>query len=97
MSTLRWEVHAIASVTALACALPGVYLVLRRLALLSDAIGHSILLGIVVAFLYVRDLSSPLLLVGAALAGLATVSLVELLHRETRPGRTAHTLESLRR
>jgi manganese/zinc/iron transport system permease protein len=72
---------AIAAVTAVACALLGVFLVLRRLALLSDAIAHSMLLGIVVAFTFARDLSSPLLIVGAAATGLMTVSLVELLQR----------------
>lgn len=68
-------------VTAVACALPGVFLVLRRLALLSDAVGHAMLLGIVLAFVVTESLTSPLLIAGAALTGLATVSLVELLHR----------------
>jgi manganese/zinc/iron transport system permease protein len=67
-------------VVAAACALPGVFLVLRRMALMSDAISHSILVGIVLAFLLTHNLNSPLLIVGAALTGLATVWLVELLH-----------------
>jgi manganese/zinc/iron transport system permease protein len=75
------ETLLIVVVAAMACALPGVFLVLRRQALLSDAIGHAILLGIVLAFLLVPDLNSPVLIVGAALSGLATVGLVELLHR----------------
>jgi manganese/zinc/iron transport system permease protein len=66
---------------AVACALLGVFLVLRRMALMSDAISHASLLGIVVVFFLVRDLSSPLLVVGAALTGVLMVSLVELLHR----------------
>ena len=37
---------------ALACALPGVFLILRRMALAGDAISHSVLPGIVVAFLF---------------------------------------------
>jgi manganese/zinc/iron transport system permease protein len=84
VTAFRLEVHLVAAVTALACALPGAFLVLRRLALLSDAIGHAVLLGIVLAFLYTRSLASPLLLAGAALSGLLTVSLVELLHRTGR-------------
>jgi manganese/zinc/iron transport system permease protein len=75
------EIQVLASVVAAACALPGVFLVLRRLALISDAISHAILLGIVLAFFVVEDLTSPLLIVGAALTGLATVMLVELLQR----------------
>src|SRR5207253_9954992 len=70
--------------TAAACAVPGVFLVLRRMAILSDAISHVLLLGIVVAFLAVGDLRSPLLLVGAATAGLASVVLVEALQRTRR-------------
>ena len=37
-------------VTAIACSLIGVFLVLRRLSMLADAISHSILLGIVIAY-----------------------------------------------
>src|SRR5262245_49075536 len=64
-----------------ACAVPGVFLVLRRMALVSDAIGHTLLLGIVLAYFITRELDSPWLLVGAALTGLVTVALVELLQR----------------
>ena len=52
--------------------------------MLTDAIGHAILFGIVVAFFTIGDLNSPLLIVGAALAGLLTVSLVEMLERTGR-------------
>jgi manganese/zinc/iron transport system permease protein len=75
------ELILVLSVTAVACALPGVFLVLRRMALLSDAIGHVLLLGIVVAFFLTRDLKSPWLVVGATLSGLLTVSLIQLLEK----------------
>ncbi|MBA2669358.1 MAG: metal ABC transporter permease [Gemmatimonadetes bacterium] len=75
------EIQLIAVVVAVACALPGVFLVLRRMALMSDAISHSILLGIVLAFFVVEDLASPLLIAAAAATGVLTVSLVELLNR----------------
>lgn len=81
MTSGQVEIQLIAVVTAVACALPGTFLVLRRLALVSDAISHSILLGIVLGFFAVGNVSSPLLLVGAALVGLATVVLVQLLER----------------
>src|SRR3712207_6752016 len=84
MTDQQIEIQLIAVVTAAACALPGVFLVLRRMAMMSDAISHSILLGIVLAFFVVENLSSPLLVVGAALTGVATVSLVELLQRTGR-------------
>lgn len=70
----------LASVGA-ACAVPGVFLLLRRVALVSDAISHVLLFGIVVAYLLVNDRSSPLLFLGAAASGVLTVALVELLQR----------------
>jgi manganese/zinc/iron transport system permease protein len=75
------EIQLIAVLVAAACALPGTFLVLRRMAMMSDAISHAILLGIVLAFFVTRDLASPLLVAAAALTGLLTVSLVELLGR----------------
>lgn len=89
MTSSQIEIHLIAVVTAAACALPGVFLVLRRMAMMSDAISHSILLGIVLAFFAVENLSSPLLVAGAALTGLATVTLVEVLQRSDRVGEDA--------
>jgi manganese/zinc/iron transport system permease protein len=81
VSPAQLEIQVIAAVTAMGCSVVGVFLVLRRMAMLSDAISHSILLGIVVAFFIVEDTSSPLLVLAAAATGLLTVSLVELLHR----------------
>ena len=78
MSSAQIEIQLIAVVVAVACSLPGVFLVLRRMALVSDAITHAILLGIVLAFFVTADLSSPFLLVGAAAVGVATVFLIEL-------------------
>jgi manganese/zinc/iron transport system permease protein len=70
---------AIAASTALATAILGVFLILRGVALMSDAISHAILPGIVIMFCIVQDLSSPWLIIGAALAGIATVFLTEVL------------------
>jgi manganese/zinc/iron transport system permease protein len=75
------EIQLIAVVTAVACSLVGVFLVLRRLALISDAISHSILLGIVLGFFATGTTTSPLLVVGATAVGVLTVVLVELVHR----------------
>ncbi|NJN19068.1 MAG: metal ABC transporter permease [Oscillochloris sp.] len=75
------EVQLLAAIVAAACALPGVFLVLRRTAMISDAISHTILFGIVIGFLLVNDIESPWLLVGATLTGVLTVWLVELVTR----------------
>ncbi|MCP4573472.1 MAG: metal ABC transporter permease [bacterium] len=84
MSAPQLEILAIAVVTAAGCALVGVFLMLRGLAMLSDAISHAILPGIVIAFFIVGDLSSPWLVVAAALTGVLTVAMVESLHRTRR-------------
>jgi manganese/zinc/iron transport system permease protein len=81
MTVSQVEIQLIAAVVAVACALPGVFLVLRRMAMMSDAISHTVLLGIVVTFFLVGSMESPLLIFGAAAMGLVTVSLVELLNR----------------
>lgn len=75
------EIQLIAAVTAAACAIPGVFLVLRRMALISDAISHSILPGIVIGFFITQDLASPWLIIFAALSGILTVVLVELIQK----------------
>lgn len=81
MSSGQVEIIAIASLTAAACALVGVFLVLRRMSLVSDAITHSVLLGIVLAFFVTQSTTSPLLLLAAAATGVVTVALVELVTR----------------
>ncbi|MCR4336593.1 MAG: metal ABC transporter permease [Candidatus Omnitrophica bacterium] len=73
------EIIILACLTAAACAVVGVFLILRRVALMSDAISHAILLGIVVAFFYTKNLSSPWLLIAAAITGVLTVTLTELI------------------
>ena len=68
MSGPQIDIQLIAAVTAAACALPGVFLVLRRMAMMSDAISHSILLGIVIGFFVVESTTSPFLIFFAAAA-----------------------------
>lgn len=77
MTPHQLDIIILACLTAVACALPGVFLVLRRVSLMSDAISHAILLGIVIAFFFTKSLASPLLLFGAALTGVLTVTLTE--------------------
>ena len=80
MSTTA-ELALVLVVVAAACAVPGVFLVLRRMALVSDAISHVLLFGIILAYFATRDLDSPWLMAGAAATGVLTVALVELLQR----------------
>jgi manganese/zinc/iron transport system permease protein len=74
----------IGALVGIAASLLGAFLVLRRESMLSDAISHSVLIGIVLAYLLTGTLDSPLHVVGAALAGLVTVWLTDLLTRSRR-------------
>lgn len=73
-----------AILTAAACALPGTFLVLRGTSFMSDALGHAILLGIVLSFFVIHQLHHPLMFVGATLTGIATVAIIELLIKSKR-------------
>ncbi|WP_322550954.1 metal ABC transporter permease [Flavobacterium psychraquaticum] len=77
MTNAQFEIQLIASLVAIACAIPGTFLVLRKMAMISDAISHSILPGIVVGFFITQDLNSPLLILLAAITGVLTVVMVE--------------------
>jgi len=74
----------VGSLVAVNCALLGSFLVLRKMALLGDAISHAVLPGIAVAFLLAGSRSPLPMLVGAGALGLVTVFLVELFHRTRR-------------
>ena len=62
-----------ASLTAAACAIVGTFLVLRKMALIGDAISHAVLPGIALAFFLTQSLNSLPMLIGASALGLVTV------------------------
>ncbi len=66
---------------AIACALPGNFLILRRQALIGDAISHVVLPGIVVGFLLSGTVSSWAMMAGAAGAAVVAVALIETIRR----------------
>jgi len=78
--TLFWLV-LLALLTAVVCALPGVFLVLRSMSMMSDAISHAVLPGIVAAYLMVGNRHSPLLMLGAAVSGTVMVLLIEAVRK----------------
>ncbi|XXP77464.1 MAG: metal ABC transporter permease [Lettuce witches'-broom phytoplasma] len=74
----------IAVLTAMAASILGVCLILKRMSMVIDAISHSVLLGIVLTFLIVRDLNSPYLIIGATLIGVFTSYLSDILSRHSK-------------
>jgi manganese/zinc/iron transport system permease protein len=75
------EIILIGSVVAASCSLIGVFLVLRRMSLMSDAISHAILFGIVIMFFLTESTASLPMIIAATLTGVLTVTLVEALFR----------------
>ena len=65
------------------CALLGCYLVLRRMSLLSDAISHSVLPGLAVAFLLTGSVSGWGMVLGAVVLGIGTAFLTQSVTRLT--------------
>lgn len=68
------------ALVASTCGLVGCFLVLRKMAMVGDAISHSVLPGIVIAFLLSGSRDSLFMLLGAAAIGLITVFLIQLFH-----------------
>lgn len=70
------------SLVAICCSILGCFLILRKMAMVSDAISHAVLPGIVIAFMLGGDLGSIWMLVGAGLVGVITSFLIEFFHRQ---------------
>lgn len=62
----------VGSLCAVACALPGCFLVLRRMSMMGDAISHAVLPGLAIAFLITHSRASVSMFIGAAVAGVLT-------------------------
>ncbi|MDB4339170.1 metal ABC transporter permease [bacterium] len=74
-------ITAVAVVCAIACALLGNFLVLRRMSMLGDAITHAVLPGLAVAFLISDSRASLPMFIGAAIVGVLTAFFTEWIRR----------------
>lgn len=96
------KIAATAAVASMSCALPGAWLLLRRQSMMGDALSHTALPGVVIAFLsveaargagWIDRLESPAqhlaLLGGAVLIGILTAVLTELVQNVGRVERGA--------
>ncbi|MDR9390890.1 MAG: metal ABC transporter permease [Trueperaceae bacterium] len=82
--TIALQIVATGALVGVAASLVGTFLLLRGRSLASDAIGHAIVLGIVLVWLATGATSGPLQLLGAATAGVATVWIADALGRTRR-------------
>lgn len=62
----------VGALCAVACALPGCFLVLRRMSMMGDAISHAVLPGLAMAFLITGARASFTMFLGAAIVGVLT-------------------------
>src|SRR5690554_2689665 len=69
---------------ALSCGLLGVFLILRKMAMVGDAISHAVLPGIVIAYLVADSRNAIIMLIGAAAFGLLTTFMIEWFYRRAR-------------
>lgn len=74
----------VGAMVAASCALVGSFLVLRKMALLGDAISHAVLPGIALAFLLTGSRAALPMVIGAGALGVVTVFLVGVLYRSRR-------------
>lgn len=68
----------VGALVASSCSVLGCFLIVRKMTLIGDAISHSVLPGIVLAFLITGSRDSVPMLIGAAVLGLLTVFLIQL-------------------
>ena len=73
-----------ASLFSISCSILGSFLVLRKMAMVGDAISHAVLPGIVIAFLLSGTRDSFQMILGAATLGLITSFLIEFFHNKAR-------------
>lgn len=72
------------SLIAVSCGLLGAFLVLRKMAMVGDAISHAVLPGIVLAYLFSSSRETIPMLIGAAVLGVLTTIIIELFYKQAR-------------
>ena len=80
-TALDTGIVVVAAVSAMASALIGSFLVLRRMSMMGDAISHAVLPGIAVAFLATLSRDTGVIVIGAAVAGVLTAAFTQLIHQ----------------
>lgn len=79
-----WPILLMGFLVAAGCGLVGNYMILRRMALVGDAISHSLLPGIALAFLITNSRALSPLFIGAIISGVLTVVLIEFIYKNSK-------------
>ena len=85
ISLIHWNAQIVVMgiLVCWACGIVGSFIVVRRMALMGDAISHGILPGLALSFIFGNSLGLGSMFLGACLAGLACNFCIELLHTRT--------------
>jgi len=75
-----WTV-VVGALCAVACALPGCFLVLRKMSMMGDAISHAVLPGLAIAFFITGTRTSSAMFIGAAIVGILTAVFTQWISR----------------
>ena len=67
--------------SAIACGIPGCFLVLRKMSMMGDAISHAVLPGLALAFLFTHSRDSLSMFIGAAAVGVLTALFIDWVNR----------------
>jgi ABC-type Mn2+/Zn2+ transport system permease subunit/Mn-dependent DtxR family transcriptional regulator len=80
-TAMWWQATVCSVLVGIACGVLGCFVVLRQMALIGDALSHSVLPGVVIAFMVTGSTGVGGLLLGALLAGLVTSVLINVVGR----------------
>ena len=81
IATLDMWIIVTGALAAMACALLGNFLLLRKLSMMGDAISHAVLPGLVIAFIITQTRSNLAMLTGAIIVGVLTALFTQTIHR----------------
>ncbi len=84
ISAQWWQETACSVLVGIACGVLGCFVVLRRMALIGDALSHAVLPGVVIAFMLTGSSGIGGLFLGALLAGLVTAGLIKVVSEYSR-------------
>lgn len=79
-----WQETTCCVLVGIACGVLGVFVVLRRMAMIGDALSHSVLPGVVIALMITGKTNVSSLLLGALIAGVVTAVLISMVSRFSR-------------
>src|SRR3546814_13309569 len=69
---------------AVSSAIVGVFIVLKKKALIGDAVSHSVLPGICAAFLFAGNKNIPLMIIGEFISGWLEIVIIDFIKRNSK-------------